>query len=525
YAWMATALLATQPLLFGHAFINQKDTPFMAFFLVSVAVGLEAADRVSQAIRRAGSASLPESRWTRLRGEWAGTSRSRRVVGIAYLIGSLLWLISLAAVDSRQPSMIRLMQAIGEGLAWERLQSAATSLARGASSLPTDTSLGTAVWLHDFGRMILLIGWIALAPVVVRWVLPKAFHEAKASFGWSLGWAVLAGALLGFTVSIRQIGVFAGLLVSLYWLRRLHAAGLWVLVIYLLAGAVVTLATWPYLWAAPLQRFWESLALGADFEIHMTPYRGQWVFSDRIPWHYFPTLASLELTIPAVALFISGIAIAGWRWTHQTIDRTVLGIVLLWLAAPLFGLIVLGMGAYNNIRQLHFALAPIFLIAGVGLSGLLMRVNRRWVEYLLLAALLLPGVSGIVGAHPYEYTYFNALTGGTEGAQGNYALDYWCTSYREAMGFVNAVAEPGAKVMVMGPLRPAMAFARNDLEVLRNEGDRSVAGVDYLLTCSRWLAVEWGEDARLERVHTVGRGPAVFAEVFRRIKGDPAVDD
>jgi hypothetical protein len=203
------------------------------------------------------------------------------------------------------------------------------------------------------------------------------------------------------------------------------------------------------------------------------------------------------------------------------IDRAGLEIVLLWMIVPLIGLIGFGIGAYNNIRQLHFVLVPVLLVAGVGLDGLVKAIRRQWVEGLLLAGILVPGIVGIIRLHPYEYTYFNNLTGGTVGAEGEFALDYWCTSYREAMAYVNEVAAPGATVMAMGPLRPAMAFARSDLEVLRNEGDRDVSGVDYLLTCYRWLGQDWGEQADLERVHTVGLDSVVFAEIFRRQSPDP----
>jgi hypothetical protein len=183
------------------------------------------------------------------------------------------------------------------------------------------------------------------------------------------------------------------------------------------------------------------------------------------------------------------------------------------------------LSAYNNIRQLHFVLVPMFLLAGIGLDGLMAAVTRRWAQGLLLALVLLPGIAGIVRLHPYEYTYFNALAGGTAGAEGKYGLDYWCTSYREAMAYVNEVAAPGDQVMVMGPLRPAMAFARSDLDVLRNEGDRQVRGVDYLVTCYRWLGQDWGEAARLEQVHTVGRDSAVFAEIFRRTDVTPGASE
>jgi hypothetical protein len=44
-----TLLLATQPLLWGHAFINPKDVPFTAFFLVSLAAGFWMLDKMGTA--------------------------------------------------------------------------------------------------------------------------------------------------------------------------------------------------------------------------------------------------------------------------------------------------------------------------------------------------------------------------------------------------------------------------------------------------------------------------------------------
>ena len=44
-AFSITLLFVTQPLLWGHAFINPKDIPFMAFFLATVTLGLWMMDR------------------------------------------------------------------------------------------------------------------------------------------------------------------------------------------------------------------------------------------------------------------------------------------------------------------------------------------------------------------------------------------------------------------------------------------------------------------------------------------------
>jgi hypothetical protein len=47
-ALAASALFAWQPLLWGHAFINPKDPPFLVFFLASVCLGFEMVDRLSE---------------------------------------------------------------------------------------------------------------------------------------------------------------------------------------------------------------------------------------------------------------------------------------------------------------------------------------------------------------------------------------------------------------------------------------------------------------------------------------------
>lgn len=48
-ALSASALFAWQPLLWGHAFINPKDPPFLTFFLASICLGFEMVDGLTEA--------------------------------------------------------------------------------------------------------------------------------------------------------------------------------------------------------------------------------------------------------------------------------------------------------------------------------------------------------------------------------------------------------------------------------------------------------------------------------------------
>ena len=50
----------------------------------------------------------------------------------------------------------------------------------------------------------------------------------------------------------------------------------------------------------------------------------------------------------------------------------------------------------------------------------------------VFALALPPPVIAMARLHPYEYTYFNVLEGGVRGARGQYAIDYWGLSFKQA---------------------------------------------------------------------------------------------
>ncbi len=89
-AFAVTLLLVSQPLLWGHAFINPKDIPFMAFFLVSLVAGFWMADK-SEAVTGWKRILLPI-----LPGFILGYATSTRIVApLAGIIISLMVLYRL----------------------------------------------------------------------------------------------------------------------------------------------------------------------------------------------------------------------------------------------------------------------------------------------------------------------------------------------------------------------------------------------------------------------------------------------
>lgn len=105
------------------------------------------------------------------------------------------------------------------------------------------------------------------------------------------------------------------------------------------------------------------------------------------------------------------------------------------------------------------------------------KISRATLRGLAAALLLIPGLVGVLTLHPYEYIFYNSLIGGVRGAFRNFELDYWATSYREAMEIINPVAPPGAVIVADVPVHLAAVAARNNLVVV---GTGSEATLDTL---------------------------------------------
>jgi hypothetical protein len=324
---------------------------------------------------------------------------------------------------------------------------------------------------------------------------------------------VAAAILLGLTSSLRVLGPLAGLIVlaQAAWNKRSAAvvpAG-----IYLMLAALTMYLSWPYLWAAPVSRFTESLSTMADFPFNsMVLFAGQLHKPTELPITYFPTLLAIQLTESALLIIAAGLVVSVINFIGGR-NRAVPWLLVAWFLLPLL-LIVAGRSPlYDNGRQLYFLLPPLFIAGGAALDRLFERFHLPSLRGAVLLAAALPGI--LIGArlHPYEYVYYNALVKGTGGAFRSYETDYWGTSFDEISAYMNSQLPAGSKVLVYGPEQIVAARARTDLAVFIPREDVD-PGYDYVVLLTRSNA-----DQRLcrgtETIFSVGRRGAVFSELRR----------
>ncbi|HVR30842.1 MAG TPA: glycosyltransferase family 39 protein [Thermoanaerobaculia bacterium] len=220
------------------------------------------------------------------------------------------------------------------------------------------------------------------------------------------------------------------------------------------AGLLTVLALWPYLWGAPLERAREHLE-----------YIGLRLFATR-PESIQPPLEAIAFTtpLPFLALAAAGAGIA-LRELRGRDPRFVLP--LAWITVVLVRLHLPGAVNFDGVRHFLELFPPLAILGGVAASRLAGVVRgvaattepettdrrrlRRAAAAAVLALLLAPAMVAVLRVHPFELAYWNALAGGLDGARAKrlaQAGDYWATSYRAGLEWLNAHAPEDAALAV-----------------------------------------------------------------------------
>ncbi|HEU4359163.1 MAG TPA: glycosyltransferase family 39 protein [Xanthobacteraceae bacterium] len=272
----------------------------------------------------------------------------------------------------------------------------------------------------------------------------------------SIATAAITGAGFGLSFGSRIMGVFGALdalvALGLVFAFECHARGIrsaggrlgqFVLTLVpalALAYAVMALV-WPWSVSHPLNPL-----RAVEYFSHFFEKPWHELFDGRIisvpdmPRSYVPTLLALKL--PAILSCLgliggAGALVAAFRGALAIQRRAVLLLVASAALLPLAVAIGLRPAMYNGIRHFVFVLPPFAVLAGLAGTVLVDAASRKFRSVAVAAAILLlvgtaMPIAEMVRLHPYEYTDFNALSGGVRRARDRYMLDYWGLSFKQA---------------------------------------------------------------------------------------------
>ena len=281
----------------------------------------------------------------------------------------------------------------------------------------------------------------------------------------TLGAFALCGACVALAFNVRVmafvlvLGVLAmrGLDLRFAASRKTRKRVLATTAVFLAVAAATTYGTWPRLWPEPVvgiaEAFREMLKV-KTYDMFVL-FEGDVRHMADVPRHYLP--AWIGLTTPPFTLFLGTVGTAAAlrriaRRPGEALRNTPARFECLCLMASwgaVAALAAAGANTYDGWRPLFFLFAPFSVLAAIGLAAMLAAIWRRRAR--LAAGGLAAAAAGstalaMAEIHPYQNVYFNAFAdrGTPEHLSRQYDMDYWATSYREALEYLLSEQPVGA---------------------------------------------------------------------------------
>ncbi|MGE9293963.1 MAG: hypothetical protein ACQKBW_10150, partial [Puniceicoccales bacterium] len=362
-----------------------------------------------------------------------------------------------------------------------------------------------------------------------RW-LPKPRLAATLALGVVVG--LTLATRIGGMVVLAYIAGYAGIIL----LRELMGGGgfsrqwwlgvLRVAIHGLVIGGVALLVLipwWPMIHDNPLFRIVEAFQVVSKYPWNgMVLFGGDMILASDLPWTYLPVWLGISLPDFLLLTLAGGMVLLFLRW-RNAVRALVSPEGLPWVmvtvatAFPLVYILVRHSVVYDGIRHVLFILPPLACLGALAWVKLLdaLAVGAllwRRLAVAVMAVLMLIQLGVLYALHPYEYVYFNQLSGGLENKHGRYETEYWATSTKEMLDWLNLNAPEGqTRVMVGRVFSPAAVLFRPE----RLELVTTATGSDFFMGLTRG-----GQDAAqdIEPVYVVERFGVPFG-VIKDIRG------
>lgn len=365
---------------------------------------------------------------------------------------------------------------------------------------------------------------------------------ARKTLAWR--WVIFCGVTIGLALSVRVGGfilfyfLVAGRIFTqlssrpVPWKQIIMeydvGESLKALILILIAWTLMV-SVWPWSHENVILNPLKSFAMMTKFSwFYPVLFEGAVHQSNELPWYYLVkyiliTTPSFHLVFASLGLIMSIVfQVKNFR-SHESRQSF---LTQLWLLAPILYFSVLRPNVYDGLRHFLFILPALAVFAGIGAASVLRWASTyrglRGTTILIFVLFLLPA-EDLIRLHPYQATYFNALAGGVGKAWREYETDYWASSYKEAMKWVDQqAAREGIQETTV--LVAANSYSRLCAEYYVKPGvscyftfDKAIKKpLDYYISTTRYGWHKKYPNAPV--VHVVGREGAIFT-VIKDLKG------
>ena len=305
------------------------------------------------------------------------------------------------------------------------------------------------------------------------------------------------------TTSVRVGGLlmiaYFGLFATVYYIYKrqiLKPVFLKTLLISLgicVVSYFLTVLVWPYALEGVFSNVFNAFLNMNKFEISIRQnFEGVAQWSDDLPWYY--SCKYMLITIPIVVLVGFVLSLV---FLYRNRKNWFLYFVLLFATIfPLVWITINNSNVYGGWRHLIFIYLPLVILSALGVSTLIDLLKNKYVKIVVIACFItlsLHPISHSIRNNPYQYVYFNQLCGSTKGAYGQYELDYYYHSLREASEWIIDNAKKDSanqeKIIVACWHKPIIDYYfRNDTTKFKTEfvrwNERGEFDWDYAIFCN-----------------------------------------
>ena len=261
--------------------------------------------------------------------------------------------------------------------------------------------------------------------------------------GLTLGVALCIGVRIGGILVIA----YAGLFLALHFIYRYGISGIvkrpkllkqyaLAFAIPSLAGLLISLLFWPYGLINPIKHIPAAFKAFDQFQYAIKVlFDGSMVWSKDIPLNYIVTW--MAITVPLFTLVGLVLFLGFGRGIFKGFNPWGLSISIFAFAFPIIYVVIKNSVLYDGWRHFLFTYPPLMITVAISWHYLSKKLGgKKVLQYVFWGLLGLSSVDSLaylLRNSTVPYTYFNPLSGGIKGAFGDYELDYWGASVKQAV--------------------------------------------------------------------------------------------
>lgn len=322
------------------------------------------------------------------------------------------------------------------------------------------------------------------------------------SFGFSAAARILGYSLIPFYFIFSLYGLFLEKKINTFTVLKLAGE---IFLISLVAIGIHAIQM-PFVASNPIPNLIRLVEVAKEYPWHgQMLYWGNVVSAGELPWHYLPVW--IGITTPLFILIF-------WVLSHGFLRNRYILFLHFVFYSNLLLYFVFHPIIYDGLRHYLFLIVIMSALGVISFSLIFNHANKKKRLFLisLLTIHFLLVFSQFLRLHPYEYTYFNELTGYISGVNGKFETDYWGTSYKEGALYLNTMLEKPSRIGMCGNRAAETYFSGSPHTIIWIPECNTFNGVDYVMT--------FGRNGNWDRVpgkvvHTVSREGVPLLKIFK----------